>query len=110
MNGSGLKKPVDALLILAAALLFGSGIGMALGTNRGVDDYHLIAGLVFAVLVVVHVVLSGEWIFRSLAGGKSFRIFAGLAVVLVLLLTGMFVQLKGEGSHERERRQTRQGW
>ena len=96
-------------MFFVAAALFGSGLGMALEINKGIGEFHEILGLAFIVLVVIHVLLNREWIFKFLAKGRRSRVIVGLVCAALVLLFGLLAPIGERENRKQERYQYRGG-
>ena len=61
MNKAKLLLPVDVLAFLALLISTITGIMMMTGA-RGVRDIHVYASLIFAAIVLIHILLHYSWI------------------------------------------------
>lgn len=62
MNKAKLLLPVDAIAFLALLISTITGIMMWLGAGRGLRDIHVYASLIFAAIVLIHILLHYSWI------------------------------------------------
>ena len=109
MQPASWRKIIDSLLFLSGAALFGSGLGLAFHINRGIGDFHLIAGIFFVCLLIFHVSLNRQWIVNCLAGGRRGLALAGLICVAFVIFLSMFFPAGPDEHRQRERRQDRAG-